>query len=90
VIFLVQRQSSIDFFSTAPIINQASLSMPTVGRNIGDATTIQQVTTTGFNLGVINPAYETLLSGWTLRPYIVGNSSNSLGMTLTLALKIKE
>lgn len=79
-----------DLFSTAPIINQAGLSSPTIGRNFKDNTTIQQVTTTGFNLGVLNPAFATLTEGYSLRPYIVGNSTNSLGMTLTLALDIQE
>jgi len=79
-----------DFFSTPPRINEAGLDNSVVGRDIDASTAIQQVTTAGFDYGTIDPAYTTLLEGWKLRPYVVGNATNSLGMTLTLAVKIQE
>jgi len=79
-----------DLFSTPPSINEAGLDNSVVGRDVDGSASIQQVTTTGFNLGILNPAFTNLVEGYQLRPYIVGNATDSLGMTLTLAIKLQE
>jgi hypothetical protein len=79
-----------DLFSTPPKINQTGLDNSVIGKDVDGASNIQQVTTAGFDYGTLNPAFISLTEGYQLRPYIVGNASNSLGMTLTLAMKLQE
>jgi len=76
-----------NLFSTAPIINQTSLDQPLLGRDIDNATVIQQVTT---NTTYGTLALTELQEGYTLVPFIVSNASDSIGLFFNLFLKPQE
>jgi len=76
-----------NLFSTAPVINQSGITQPSIGRDIDTSTTIQQVTS---NTTYGTLAFTELPTGYSLVPFIVSNSTNSIGLFFNLFLKPQE
>jgi hypothetical protein len=76
-----------DLFSTAPIINQASISRALVGKD-KDGNNINQNTTSGFTNGTL--ALTELQANYTLVPKITANSTRAFGMVFNLGLRPLE
>lgn len=75
-----------NLFSTAPIINNSATTHAVIGKTI-DGTTVAK-NNSGYTLGVFN--FTTLEKGWTLRPFIVSNSTRAFGLILDLTLAPQE
>jgi hypothetical protein len=76
-----------DLFSTAPVINQASISRALVGKD-KDGNNINQNTTSGFTNGTL--ALTELQANYTLVPKITANSTRAFGMVFNLGLRPLE
>lgn len=79
-----------NLFSTAPVIDQASRSRATVGRD-QDGAAFHLNTTAGFTSGTINPTFSDGIPEKSfLKPYIVNHASRSFGLTFCLGLRPLE